>query len=439
MRWVGPAFVAGLTCLISTVLTVKLCLELAPDTAVLSLGIAAGLGLAWEAAKYTFAAAGLRLVGQNSGRNFAPRLGGVFLCGLTLVLVCGSVVASLGFLATVDAQRVAASRQASEQYRQAQAQLATFDRQMAALTANAEADAEAGFRTRGRATLDRVAEMQQERVHLAASLSASGTSDAPESAFFVALGSMLAGDAQANARRIRFGAHAVVAIMLELMSVAALWLLQMHRMHPDAPSDAPPDAEMHLPDAPSDASEMHPDAPDAPHLAACTPLNSLIDAPSDAPDAPTDAPAFLLATPGHGQGCPGIFEVASGCRDALPDAPSDAPDAEMHLAPDALDAPPDAPSDAPDAPSDAPDAGGAEVITLGTPGQDPRYAQAKELVLSAKAAPSYRALQESLQVGQSTARRFLDEMVREGLLRKEGKRYLLSQLDNESLVERCQA
>jgi hypothetical protein len=54
-----------------------------------------------------------------------------------------------------------------------------------------------------------------------------------------------------------------------------------------------------------------------------------------------------------------------------------------------------------------------------------RYHEARVLVCDARIAPTYRALQTAMKVGQATSRKLLADLHAEGLLRKAGRRYEL--------------
>ena len=80
-----------------------------------------------------------------------------------------------------------------------------------------------------------------------------------------------------------------------------------------------------------------------------------------------------------------------------------------------------------DVPETAPSHVMAMVTTDELTGEDgERYERAKQLVLQAQVAPTYRALQSALQLGQTTAREFLATMEQDGILRRIGKRYSLA-------------
>jgi len=71
----------------------------------------------------------------------------------------------------------------------------------------------------------------------------------------------------------------------------------------------------------------------------------------------------------------------------------------------------------------------AERGDTGTEYFNSRYEQAKQLIASGRVKPTLRALQRELQpIGQQTATRYLTALVDAGVLRRDGRRYILAQV-----------
>lgn len=76
--------------------------------------------------------------------------------------------------------------------------------------------------------------------------------------------------------------------------------------------------------------------------------------------------------------------------------------------------------------ADAPD---AQLVGRGDTGVqggiDTRYQRVRELVSSRAIVPSYRAIQRAMKLGQGTTKRFLDAMVADGIIFREGRHHVV--------------
>src|SRR5690348_8378947 len=88
---------ACLSCILSMWLTLRFCRQLWPEE---GSALLVALGLVWELAKLRFAPAGVRGLAQGP---LVHRLGAVALVAMTVVLMAGSVVASIACLQRSDA------------------------------------------------------------------------------------------------------------------------------------------------------------------------------------------------------------------------------------------------------------------------------------------------------------------------------------------------
>jgi len=416
-----PLLIAIVSCAISATLTLRFCLELRESNNALSTWIAVAIGLVWEAGKVTFAPVGLRLISSRCQHEVVT---GLVLCGLAGVLMLGSIGASLGYLVQADGRRQQEAVQASRRYQDRQAQIATIDGQLRSLVRAADQDSEEGYRTRAATTQTQIAELRRERARLSVEVDAleatAGVSPDTDTHASTTLDALFLRDAVPGATRLRFVVTAIVALMLELLSVAAIWLLRMQSESPDA-LEAP-------------AQPPHPNTP--------KPSNSnaiIRPKPILAPDTLTDSPDMLMrqmrpsdALP---DALPSASQIADAPSDALPNA-STAPDAppnasEMQtMCTDAIsDALPDALVTASEAPVALWDASPDTVVAsdeFPEIREDVRYQQARDLVATNAVRPSYRAIQQTLKLGQGTAKRFLEAMAADGVIARDGHRYVLA-------------
>ncbi len=351
-----PFAIAALSSAISTVLTVRLCQELRGDDGAL---ISPAIGICFEAAKYTFAIAGIALL-IGRGARLVSRLGGLLLCSLSLVLVGTSIAASLGYLLELDGERQAVGLQASRQYREASAELALLDRQLAVLVKSASADTEASYRTRALGTLDRVDALRERRVEVSAALAGLEANPArarAESSYFTNLAAFVG----VSAARLRLAAYGLIALLLEVVSVAAYLLARAYSRNWFTPS---PTSGLTKGVHDGDVLER-----------VQTPVLERVRV--------AEAPVERVR--------PGVLK-----RVRRVPAPK-----EYGVE--------------------------AERGDTGTERFKARYEKAKTLVTSGRVQPSVRALRRELQpLGQQTAMRYLSALVEEGVLRREGRRFVLS-------------
>jgi phage shock protein PspC (stress-responsive transcriptional regulator) len=177
-----------------------------------------------------------------------------------VVLVAGSVAASLGYLAELDGRHREAVLQRSARYRELRAQLDELDREISILTQAAEADTERSYRRRALDTLATVRELRSERDQVRQALaSLAGTAAAAVSPGQIAQAGVLGGLARLlnlEVSRVRVVAYGVVALMLELISIAALLLASGPRPRPTAATPEPSPTEGLAPPAPASQPQV---------------------------------------------------------------------------------------------------------------------------------------------------------------------------------------
>lgn len=276
-----PAIIAALGCGISLWLTVVFCRRL--DT---EMHIAVGIGILWELSKAYYAPLGVRIILRSGSRA-----GGAALCALSAVLIAGSIVASLAFLTDADASRQQDALHASEMHRDATRERDALDRQIDLLTQSVAADIAQERRTRALVTSKDIDALTVQRRAVVARLERMAV---PSGAF--------------GGQRLRVVAHAVIAIVLELVTVAALVLMRR---------DATPQ----------------------------------------------------------------IASVIASDIDATPE-------------------------------------------NTGSDATDAKYIEARKMITTAQLSPTYRALQSALHLSQATAQKYLKAMHEEGVLLRDGRRYV---------------
>ena len=216
--------IAGLSCTLSLWLTLRFCRQLWPEEGGLLLVL---LGLTWESAKLYFGPIGVRGLGVGEP---GQRLGSLLLATMALVLMAGSVVASMAYLSQADAQDQQRALTSSRAYAESQELLRSLDAQIGVLSVAAARDVDQNFRKRALATSEAISDLRHQRAEASAAIAKMETH--PEvlasTPFFASTGALLPGDAAANGKRIRCGAHAVIAVMLELIGVAALSVARGH-------------------------------------------------------------------------------------------------------------------------------------------------------------------------------------------------------------------
>jgi hypothetical protein len=207
------AAVAALTCSVSLVLTLRLSWQVGGTGVAAAMALA--VGAAWELSKYTLAPTGLRWLLCGTPRR---RWAGAGLSVMSLVLVCGSLAASMGYMLATDSAAHARAVEASPEYRAAVAELAHRDVEIKLLADTARGDAAHGYRSRALQTASELRRLRAERAALQSSLGALQT--APGTSGWAALAQLLA----CSEGALRLAAFAVVACMLELLSIVTLML-----------------------------------------------------------------------------------------------------------------------------------------------------------------------------------------------------------------------
>ena len=207
------AVVATLTCSVSLVLTLRLCWQVGGSGVAAALALA--VGVAWEASKYTLAPTSVRWLLSATPRR---RLAGAGLSVMSLVLVCGSLSASMGHLLAADTDAHIRAVEASPEYRAAVAELAHRDAEIGLLADTARRDAAHGYRSRALQTASELRRLRAERATLESSLGALQASR--EASAWAALAQVL-GCSDAT---LRLAAFSVVACMLELLSIVTVML-----------------------------------------------------------------------------------------------------------------------------------------------------------------------------------------------------------------------
>ena len=216
-----------LSCATSIALTINFCWHLRTETSIFAGLIAVAIGIAWECAKYGFAPKGFQLLyGEDRPTLLCAGLG--LIC-VTIVLVLGSVCASMGFLLESDAESQRRTIEQSGQYQDARTQIASLDAEIALLQQTAKADLSHHYRKRAMGTLAQANALRTRRDTISSSLQQFESTPTLASPYFASLAGFLAGDQKSNARKIRLIAYAVVALMLEIISICAVTLFISQR------------------------------------------------------------------------------------------------------------------------------------------------------------------------------------------------------------------
>ncbi len=365
--------IAGMTCAISLILTVGMCRELRPESQGI---IPIAIGVVWELAKYYFAVMGLLFLGLS---NMRMRLLGGCLSCIALVLVMGSIAASLGYLAELDVTRVGAKTSFDTAQKDLKSQIASLDQQITILTLSSQEDVAQGMRRRGLATLEQIGPLRAARRDLSSTLNQlqSDQDGVSEPGLFAGLASALEISRQTTKAysghhstgsipQLRVIAYLVVSVMLEVIGIGALIGERAYR------STVRP-CDHRLPEG-------------------------LVTNASDVPEAcnstsvPLVAPSPVL----------GSLQTIIATR----------PEHAILVTPDLSTVP-----------AEVPESITAEKSPL--PSMEPAYMHAKELVLSGKVQPTYRSLRQALRLGQDSVGVIVRMLLDDGVLRREGKRFVL--------------
>ena len=220
------------SCTVSLFLTIHLCWHLRASGGIFTGVIAVVLGVCWESSKYMFTPFALRLIADKNGSS-AHVLGGFGLLVLTLVLVMGSVLASLGFFLQSDSLSKQKGLQHSAEFKHATAKLSAINTQITLIQTAAKKYINNTYTTRGMKILKEVPTLHRERKQVEQELLALKTSSlSAGSPFFSGLASLVVSEGvptQETIKRIKVVLYTVLAIVLELISLASLMLFCMNR------------------------------------------------------------------------------------------------------------------------------------------------------------------------------------------------------------------
>lgn len=393
-------------CGLSFWLTVRFCGNLAPRHAPFELF---AIGIPWEAAKLTFGTEGLRRIkrGDASGRA-----SGYGLMGVSLILAMGSIAASLAFLTQTD-QRL--SQEALHASLQALQKSAAYERESTslentALDMNSLRHLALKYESsnqiqRSDAVRLRVAALQATYDKKSAALA--GREMAVNHGDIAASGALLLGCSPTW----RLTAQVVLAVMLEVISMISLGLLLGSRARTSKSGSVSSGGsacnvvrlKVAAPRIISDAGPHRPASSSPPDADACA-QQTLLHRIDTAPYRITsDAAAHRAASTN-------IHGGARVERRTVSLYGTKVDDASMRIA------------------SDAATHRAAPLQIGNRDAQRLRalYAQAKELVRTARLRPCYREMQRSLGASQQVVQRFLRELVAEGILCRRGTGYVLA-------------
>jgi hypothetical protein len=252
-----------------------------------------------------------------------------------------------------------------------QAQVAVLDEQIAALTQTAKLDVQASYRRRALETLARAEQLRGVRQEVSEALLLKETAPPTH-----AQAGMVAGLAVLfgiDAGRMLWLAYGVVALMLELISITAIVLLGW-RSHAAHPCRSPSMAAMHFCSAPGECDSAK--APGANTPSSGTHQKSVgTQAGNNLPqEYETNSPPLHLECKKESGGSLGAKEPSEESERSA----------------------------------------------------DPKYDEAKQLVLSGAIVPRYRDLKGTLNIGQHTVQRYLGAMLDEGCVIRCGRRYVPS-------------
>lgn len=328
--------IAVLGCGISLVLTIEFCREVRGHT---QAWVPIAIGTVWELAKYNFAVTSLVLLAEGTK---VRKLAGVLLGCLALVLVAGSIVASVGYMTALDGEVRGQRVTASERYTDLKASIRQIDTQVEAYQQAAKADMAGNYRTRGLQTLKNVTGLLNERARMADELRELETRGSEKGNSIKILGNALSPKGFHSNARLHAWAFALISIVLELISVAALALLRL--------------------------------SPSGLHVSEPTYQTAPQEAVSKKAIKPAAARSPIADNP------PAIRKAGMATAEAKPTT-------DIHQAPIA------------------------------------KYDEAKELILSGRIPPNFRAVRSSLRVGQEPARAVMEALQREGVIIKTGRRF----------------
>jgi hypothetical protein len=326
-------FIGALACGVSLALTLRFCLGLRTGDDLAATALAGAMACCWEAAKWTFAAAGAAQIRRGRPRQVAA---GVGLCLLSLALVVGSVGASLSYLQQHAGELRERALTSSRTFQDVEARLRGMDAELATLRATAAQDAEHGYRSRALGTLAAARHLAERRDAIAAQRNAAATGGVHSASASVL--QPIASASGLDATRLQLLVHLAIALLLEAIGIASLLLLKLTVPAASQAGAAMP-SRTSSPSIRDDSAQPRQDA-GAPDCAAVV-----------QPDA-----------------------AAAGCAAAVQ------PDADA-------------------------------------------YARCRELITGGAIAPSYRAVQAAVRVGQKRARKYLLALCDQGVLAKRHGRF----------------
>jgi cell division protein FtsB len=205
--------IAILSCSVSLTLTLRLCWEV-KGPGLVSAVVAIAIGLTLELSKYSLAPAGLRMFA--SGR----RVVGCILVAIAVVLVLGSVGASVSYLVAASNRQIEEATRNSESYRAATARLHNLETEPEVLAETARRDAANNYRHRALQTAEALRKLRGQHAALQQTLST--TLHEPNAA---APTQQLAEAVGMPAHRLRLTLFAVMAGLVEALSMVAVLLL----------------------------------------------------------------------------------------------------------------------------------------------------------------------------------------------------------------------
>jgi len=177
------------------------------------------LGVFWEGAKAVMIVHGLLLLREGQRRE------GCALSFVGALLVVGSLVASLAYLTELDDQRQRTAVVSSSQYRRLDSELASLDTQIQVAVDTAAKDTANAYRRRALETLGEVSALRKRRESLSAQLAALESGTAVPTAALSGLSDM----GGSTPARIRTWLYVFIAVVLELSSLASVWVVASAR------------------------------------------------------------------------------------------------------------------------------------------------------------------------------------------------------------------
>lgn len=206
-------FVAALLALISGVFTIKLCYEFGSST--VDKFLLCGAGLCFEIFKWASLVIGIALL--KRGKNI-----GVLLITVSLVIVLVSLTATLGFLNSSHNSAASSALKNSTEYRLIEQQIESKVSQISDAQKNAHLDTENGFRSRAQRTLsseiprmERELQELQDRLH-----SASPDVETSANSLFESIARLTNGSPD----RVKIVGYLVLSLLIEIVGALCIFL-----------------------------------------------------------------------------------------------------------------------------------------------------------------------------------------------------------------------